>query len=107
MDKRKSTFGGLQDSSQFVNHAAMSPDAPYRETAIRLAAIRRAESSFNQKEWAEKHGFGVTQYNNWENGIRRITVDEALRLCSLYSVTLDFIYRGKLSGVPENIKNLL
>ena len=80
---------------------------PYAEIGARLAAIRTAESPMTQKEWAEKHGFGVSQYNNWEKGIRRITVDEAERLCEIYSLTLDFIYRGKLSGVPENIKNSL
>lgn len=79
----------------------------YRPIGVRLEAIRQAESNMSQKEWAEKHGFGVTQYNNWEKGVRRINVDEAERLCSLYEVSLDFIYRGKLSGVSENIKKLL
>ncbi|MBU2952760.1 helix-turn-helix domain-containing protein, partial [Marinobacter sp. F3R08] len=65
------------------------------------------ESSMSQKEWAEKHSFGTTQYNNWEKGTRRITVDEAERLCVLYGLTLDFIYRGNLSGISEKIKNSL
>lgn len=83
-------------------------DAPqYQAIGLRLKAIRQAESDLNQKEWAVKHSFGVTQYNNWENGVRRINMDEAQRLCDLYGVSLDFIYRGRLSGVPENIKNRL
>ncbi len=79
----------------------------YIEIGRRLAAIRNAESTMNQKEWAEKHGFSPTQYNNWEKGVRRITVDEAERLCDLYGLKLDFIYRGNLSGLPENIRNCL
>lgn len=110
VDYCKTTIGGLRVGSQFVNLYSMSADAKkpeYPEVGLRLAAIRQAESSMNQKEWAEKHGFGVTQYNNWEKGIRRITVDEAERLCARYGLTLDFIYRGILSGVPESIKNRL
>lgn len=80
---------------------------PHYEIGRRLTALRNAESNLNQKEWAEKHGFSPTQYNNWEKGTRRITVDEAEKLCNTYGLSLDFIYRGRLSGVPENIKNLL
>lgn len=79
----------------------------YYQIGQRLAAIRIAESTMSQKEWAEKHSFGATQYNNWEKGTRRITVDEAERLCLLYGLTLDFIYRGILSGISEKIKNAL
>lgn len=85
----------------------LSAQPPFAEIGKRLAALRQAESNLNQKEWADRHGFSPTQYNNWEKGVRRITVDEAERLCDLYGLKLDFIYRGNLSGVPENIKNLL
>lgn len=110
VDFARTTIRGLPINSQFVNHGAMSETnnpPQYRPIGVRLEAIRQAESNMSQKEWAEKHGFGVTQYNNWEKGVRRINVDEAERLCSLYEVSLDFIYRGKLSGVSENIKKLL
>ena len=80
---------------------------PYIDIGTRLTAIRNAESDLGQGEWAVRHGFSKTQYNNWENGVRRITVDEAERLCTLYGLSLDFIYRGNLSGVPENIKKRL
>lgn len=79
----------------------------YAEIGRRLIALREAESKLTQKEWAEKHGFNATQYNNWETGARRITVDAAERLCDLYGLKLDFIYRGNISGLPDSIKNLL
>lgn len=110
MDQRKTTIGGLLRGSQFVNIRPMAreaEDTPYLEIGRRLAALRRAESDLNQKEWAEKHGFGVTQYNNWEKGVRRISMDEAEKLCELYGLSLDFVYRGRLNGLPENIKKLL
>lgn len=82
-------------------------EADFPGIGERLSAIRRANSSLDQKAWAEKHGFGQTQYNNWEKGTRRIPVDDAEKLCDLYSVSLDFVYRGKRNGLPENIRNLL
>lgn len=110
MDYVKPTIGGLLAGSHFVNLARMKSaidQTPYLEIGRRLTAIRVAESSMSQKEWAEKHGFSPTQYNNWEKGVRRITVDEAERLCDLYGLKLDFIYRGNVSGLPENIRNAL
>ncbi|WP_085849227.1 helix-turn-helix domain-containing protein [Pacificibacter marinus] len=110
VDQINTTIGGLPKNSQFVNFKAMSDtnaQPQYSEIGRRLAAIRQAESQMSQKEWAEKHSFGVTQYNNWEKGVRRIAVDEAERLCNLYGLSLDFIYRGNISGVSDKIKNLL
>ena len=110
VDYGNTTNGGLRFGPQFVNLLRMNNPAettPFHAIGKRLAAIRLAESSMTQTEWAKKHGFSVTQYNNWEKGVRRITVDEAERLCDLYGLKLDFIYRGNVSGLPENIKNLL
>lgn len=77
--------------------------AQYKQIGRRLAAIRKGNSPLNQKDWAARHNFNMAQYNNWETGVRRIPVDEAERLCALYGLTLDFIYRGNLSGISENI----
>ncbi len=110
VDYSNTTNGGLRFGPHFVNLLRMNKLVdlpPYHAIGQRLAALRQAESDMNQREWAEKHGFSVTQYNNWEKGVRRITVDEAERLCDLYGLKLDFIYRGNVSGLPENIKKLL
>lgn len=80
---------------------------PYAEIGIRLKRLREGLSDMNQKEWAAKHGFNPTQYNNWEKGVRRITVDSAEVLCDRYSLTLDAIYRGKVLGLPETISKIL
>lgn len=79
----------------------------YAEIGARLAALRRAVSDFNQKEWAERHGFNPTQYNNWETGARRIPVEYAEKLDDLYGVTLDWVYRGKRSGLSETLSKKL
>lgn len=110
LDFCKTTIGGLSTASHFVNYAVMAQAGTppeYADIGKRLTAIRTAESKLNQKDWALKHGFSQTQYNNWEKGTRRIPVDEAQRLCNLYSLSLDFIYRGRLNGLPENIRNVV
>lgn len=85
--------------------AKTEPDYP--EIAERVTRIRKAFSGLNQKEWAEKHAFSQTQYNNWEKGTRRIPVDDAEKLCALYGLTLDFIYRGRRDGLSESAAKVL
>ncbi len=80
---------------------------PYAEIGRRLEAVRLAESDLAQRAWAERHGVSPTQCNNWVTGHRRISPDTAERLCQLYGLTLDFIYRGNLSGISEKVKKLL
>jgi transcriptional regulator with XRE-family HTH domain len=80
---------------------------PYAEIGKRLEAVRTSLSDLSQKAWAEKNGFAPTQYNNWATGQRRIPVEAAEKLCALYGLTLDAIYRGRLDGVPENLRKVL
>lgn len=107
VDAIKTTISGLRPSSQFVNYGCMSKLEPeFTEIAARLTALRKGLSDLSQKGWAEKHGFNQTQYNNWGKGTRRIPVDDAEKLCQLYGLTLDFIYRGRLDGLSENARKL-
>lgn len=76
----------------------------YEDIGARLASIRTTFSDLSQKAWAEKHGFGLTQWNNWEKGTRRIPVEAAEKLSDLYGMTLDAIYRGRLDGLSENAR---
>lgn len=78
----------------------------YEEIGTRLKAIRTGLSDLSQKDWAERHGFNKTQYNNWEKGTRRIPVDAAEKLCQTYGLTLDAIYRGRLDGLSENLRKV-
>ncbi len=80
---------------------------PYAAIGTRLEAVRVHFSDLKQSAWAEKHGFGATQYNNWVTGARRIPVENAEKLCELYGLTLDWIYRGRLDGIAENFRKVL
>lgn len=85
----------------------MTEQAPYLEIGRRLEAIRKAFSDLSQKDWAARHNFSLTRYNNWERGIRRIQVDEAEILADRYGLDLDFIYRGKRDGLSESASKVL
>jgi DNA-binding XRE family transcriptional regulator len=88
------------------NWAMKNSDYEHAEVGERLRRIRQGFSDLTQKAWAEKNGFNSTQYNNWEKGVRRIPVEAAAKLCDLYGLTLDAIYRGRVDGVSENARKV-
>jgi len=83
-------------------------DYPYPEIGARLVKLRvTIDPGITQKDWAKRHHFSATRLNNWELGARRIPIDEAELLCQRYGLTLDWIYRGNVSGLAENMRNVL
>lgn len=108
VDFGKATIGGLPQRPKVAQISAAKEALvlPYEKIGLRLERVREHFSDLNQKDWAEKHGFNKTQYNNWEKGTRRITVDAAERLCDAYGLTLDAIYRGRLDGLSENLRKV-
>lgn len=114
VEPRKPTIGGLPNASHSTKlRAAMRGDAvaqsdyEFAPIGNRLRRVRTLFSDMNQREWAEKHAFQMTQWNNWENGSRRIPVEASEKLCNLYGLTLDFIYRGRVDGLAEKASKLL
>ena len=107
VDTVKSTNGGLRNISVSVDYSDMMHRPDYSAIGARLTKIRTGFSDLSQKAWAEKNGFSVTQYNNWEKGTRRISVDAAEELVERYSVTLDYIFRGNEAGLSEKVRNSL
>ena len=111
VDGVKSTIGGLPHSVDRGSYLCMIDaqkiEPQFKPIGARLAAVRTGFSDLDQKAWAQKHGFAHTQWNNWENGVRRIPVESAERLCSLYGLTLDFVYRGRRDGLSETAAKVL
>ena len=69
------------------------------EIARRLERTRLA-LGLSQSEFAEKAGLARNTYNQWEKGKGRPQLDGAIALCSVYNLTLDWIYFGDKSGLP-------
>lgn len=76
-------------------HHADKVGAKFAETGRRIKAFRVA-SGMSQTELARHLGFNVTQYANWETGIRRPSIEAAIVICDAFDVTLDWLFRGTL-----------
>ena len=42
-------------------------------------------------------------WSQFESGERRITLQNAEKLCDTYGLTLDWIYRGDPAGLPQRV----
>jgi transcriptional regulator with XRE-family HTH domain len=75
----------------------------------RLQLARRAfKFGDNQGKFARGAGISPTAYNQWETGENYPGVAAAIKLCERYpGLTLDWIYRGKMEGLPTDLSNAL
>lgn len=81
---------------------------PESVTAIadRLKRTRQAQR-LEQAAWCRLVGIEPQAWNNYERGIRRISLDQAIKVCRATGVSLDWIYRGIASGLPVNLATAL
>lgn len=105
--RRKNTIGRLPQKVSIAEKDGVTDRKTYPDIAQRLQILRVSHSSENRSEWAQRNGFNVSQYINWENGSRRITLESAEALCVKYGVSLDWIYLGRWSGLTEETANRL
>jgi transcriptional regulator with XRE-family HTH domain len=78
-----------------------------REVGKRVEALRVALGVNSQAKMAARLNSEVGTYNHWATGRRLIPVDAAIRLCAISGATLDYIYRGDVSGLPLRLTTLL
>lgn len=81
-----------------------TPPHEFAKAAIgqRLTLTRQA-LGLNQTVFAERAGILRTAYTQYESGEKRPSIQSAIALCDTYDLTLDWIYRGDLSGVRYEI----
>jgi transcriptional regulator with XRE-family HTH domain len=70
---------------------------PIQEIGDRLRLTRESKK-LNQATWCKLVGIEQQAWNNYERGRKRISIDQALKVCRFAGVTLDWIYRGVPSG---------
>lgn len=75
-----------------------------KDIASRLEMTRDA-LEINAAELCRRTGIKPNQWSQFINPAkkRRITIDAALRLCEEFGLTLDWIYRGDPSGLPDRL----
>lgn len=84
----------------------MSNDTNLVMIAARLKWTRQAKN-LTQASWCRLAGIEPQAWNNYETGLRRISLDQAFKVCRITGVTLDWIYRGVAAGVPVELATRL
>ncbi|WP_083926454.1 helix-turn-helix domain-containing protein [Bradyrhizobium sp. WSM4349] len=81
---------------------AMSRDL--KTIAERLKLIRGSvHGGMTQAAFGRLVGIEPQAINNYETALRRISVDQAIKVCAATGVSLDYIYRGVTSQLPAEI----
>ncbi len=73
-----------------------------REVGQRLRLTREA-LRLGQAEFAARAGMAANTYNQFEHGVRLISPPKAAVLCDVYSLTLDWLYRGDPGNLPYKL----
>lgn len=93
---------------EIVTGCELRFDVPMRKNRnqiiARLRAIADAEG-ITDAELCKRIGVRTSTWANFvsKNEKRIITLEVAVKLCDEFSVTLDWIYRGKTRGIPSEI----
>lgn len=72
------------------------------DVGARLVRTRTA-LGLSQSEFAAGANLAVNTYNQYESGKNRPSIDNAILLCEVYGLTLDWIYRGDPSGLKYSL----
>ena len=83
---------------------AKTPQTEAEKLADRLRRTREA-FGMHQAQWARLTGISTAAWSNYEQGIRRISLDQAIKVCQATGVNLDWIYRGLMTtSLPMEIQ---
>ncbi len=70
---------------------------------LRLTRLALMDGVDNQAEWARRVGIRPSTWNNYEEALNRISLDEALKICQATGISLDWIYFGSLHSLPHSL----
>ena len=73
------------------------------EIAERLRLSREA-LGFSMTNMARLIGGPTSTWHNYESGIRRISLDQALRLKARTGLTLEWVYTGDIATLPPHLQ---
>lgn len=74
-----------------------------REAIAERLKLTRMACSPSQAAFAKLTGISTQAWNNYEKDVNRISLDQARKLCERIGVTLDWIYRGEMYGLPMKL----
>jgi transcriptional regulator with XRE-family HTH domain len=74
-----------------------------QDDVARRLKYSRIAVGVDQQDFAEAAGISQPRYNPYETGKRLLTLPAAMMLCERYSLSLDWLYRGDPSGLPNRL----
>lgn len=72
------------------------------EIGDRLRLVREA-LGMSQVDFAARAGIAANTYNQIERGVRLPSVESSIALCEAHDLTLDWIFRGDVSGLKVRL----
>lgn len=78
------------------------------EIGLRLA-LTRAALGYTQATMARLMGSATAgqAFANYESGLRRISIDHAIRLCQTCGLSMDWIYQGHMHSLPPDLRDTI
>ena len=82
----------------------MEQHTPFHPVAVgqRLTCLREHHQK-TRAEFAESVRVDPTSYGRIEKGLKPLKADMAYRIAERWNVSMDFLYRGSLVGLPDNL----
>lgn len=86
----------------------MQRHSPFHPIAVgrRLTALREYHGK-NRADFAESVQIDATSYGRIEKGLKPLKADMAFRIAERWGVSMDFLYRGRLTELPESLADAL
>jgi transcriptional regulator with XRE-family HTH domain len=80
-----------------------APDPLSLDAIAERLRLTRNALGLSQADIGRLAGIGAQAWNNNERARDRISLDQALKLCTATGVSLDWIYRGIMQGLPHDM----
>ena len=91
-----------------ANRAILPPMAGSEDESIAQRLKRTREAmGLKPAAWCRLVDIEPAAWANYESGLRRISIDQALKVCRATGVSLDWIYRGLMQGMPVDLATKL
>ena len=86
----------------------MDKHSPFHPAAVgrRLEALRH-HCGLNRADFAASVGIDATSYGRIEKGLKPLKADMAFRIAERWGVSMDFLYRGRLTELPGSLADSL
>jgi transcriptional regulator with XRE-family HTH domain len=86
----------------------MSKHSPFNPEAVgRRLEVLRLHHGMTKADFSNSVGIDATSYGKIEKGLKPLKADMAYRVAERWGVTMDFLYRGRLTELPAKIADKL